>query len=510
MKKVVLCLIFILCCSGTAFASDSFAKLPETHWAYDAVRQLAADGIISESIADGQTVTRYEIASVIAKAADKALSGHCEERSAAILKKLAAEFKDELTALAVNTEKTDKRLTDIEKGIGSWNLSGSFIFDAVRSQEGGWANSGMKNEWRKEQMYLYLTRRINENTTFYSEFRMGADGAGSENSEAGMGDISEHMLTHFYIDTVIPEWNVDARIGRFGVDFEEEYGLFSDNDVIFGHFRLDGFRLQKRFNKLCATAIIGRNRRTDDDNADFRDQDNFRTHTVLDLKYQPNERCFFGATGYWFLGNDAPKDFVEMNGNTEESTGAKDWDTKTYAGYFGWEFMQGAKLIGLYYRQNNGKTVAGDYKDNPVSWKVVADLGQDLLKFGSVWLEYNRHDNNFWNTYYDRYAIAGSAHCSVGDNMPINGESTNFIFARLEREWNHKFTTGIRYAHADYGTPGYDNTYELGAYAAWKMNSAISFTLYFDHFDYGNSRVQSPVLKYGADNVIMLRTSVEF
>ena len=94
--------------------------------------------------------------------------------------------------------------------------------------------------------------------------------------------------------------------------------------------------------------------------------------------------------------------------------------------------------------------------------------------------------------------------------MPTNGESTNFIFARLEREWNHKFTTGIRYAHADYGTPGYDNTYELGVYAAWKMNSAVSFTLYLDHFDYGNSSVQSPVLKYGTDNVIMLRTAVEF
>ena len=49
------------------------------------------------------------------------------------------------------------------------------------------------------------------------------------------------------------------RVGRFTVDFEGDYGLYSDNDALFGDFRTDGFMLTKKWNTLGATAIVGRN-----------------------------------------------------------------------------------------------------------------------------------------------------------------------------------------------------------------------------------------------------------
>lgn len=507
MKKLCMGLIILLCLAAPAFAADPFAKVPAGHWAYDAVRQLASQGLISQNFNGKETVTRYEMANLIAKAVSKAEESHAKGNETELLKKLAAEFKAELEAIGKSTEKMERSIDKIERGIGSWNLAGTFIFDAVRSQNGGWTNKEVRNEWRKEQMYLYLTRRINENTTFYSEFRQGADGAGSEGSEAGMGDIAEHVLTHFYIDTELKDTSI--RIGRFGVDFEEDYGLYDDNDGVFGHFRLDGFQLQRQFSKLRATAIVGKNRTTDDDIADNRDLDNFRTHSILDLQYQPNDKFFLGATGYWIIGNSAPAGFTEVNGNTALSTGANDWGIQVYSGYFNWNFAQGAKLKGIYYRQLLGKTVAGDFKDNPQSWKVILDLDQDLLKVGSLWLEYNAHDNNFWNTFPDRYSIAGSAHCSVGDNMPMNSEMSKFIFARFERAWNDKFETGIRYAYGDYGTEGFANPYELGVYLTWHLSPAMNMRLYYDHFDYGQN--SSPAADFnGTDNVIMLRTTVEF
>jgi len=50
------------------FAANPFAEVPKGHWAYDAVEQLAADGLVSGyqdgTFKGGQLATRYEIASV--------------------------------------------------------------------------------------------------------------------------------------------------------------------------------------------------------------------------------------------------------------------------------------------------------------------------------------------------------------------------------------------------------------------------------------------------------------
>lgn len=505
LKSAVISIV-IMFLPSMSLAADSFQKLPQGHWAYDAIRQLTAKGIIPPGLANKKEATRYEVAEIICRMLEKTSESSADKRDIEQMKKLAAEFKSEIEEIGVRTDSVERRLVKMENGIGSWNLSGTFIFDAVNSREGGWTNTGAQNEWRKEQMYLYIRRRINENTTFHSEFRMGADGAGSENSEAGLGDISEHILTHFYIDTQLKDYAL--RIGRFGIDFEDEYGLYIDNDAVFGHFRLDGFRLQRQFGKLRATAIIGRNRSTDDDIADKRDLDNFRTHTIVDLKYDLNDKFFAGFTGYWFMGNDAPKGFEEMNGNTAESTGANDWGIQTYSGYLNWSFLQGAEVKGIYYRQFLGKTVAGNYKDNPQSWKIILDLKQDLLKFGSLWLEYNMHDNNFWNTFPDRYAISGSAHCSVGDNMPYNNETSKYFFANFEHSWNVKLKTGIRYADGNYGTSGIANPYEVGAYITWRMASAVRFQLIYDYVNYGQNSMEE--IRSGSDSVIMLRTVVDF
>ena len=65
--------------SGTAFAAeagaDSFSDVPQGHWAYDALDFLAKDGVI-EGMGDGtfqgnRTMTRYEMASIVAKAMQK-------------------------------------------------------------------------------------------------------------------------------------------------------------------------------------------------------------------------------------------------------------------------------------------------------------------------------------------------------------------------------------------------------------------------------------------------------
>lgn len=85
--------------SSVAFAAegaDGFSDVPKDHWAYEALDYLAKEGII-EGCGDGtfrgnRTMTRYEMASIVAKATQKgggSLGGkavcqlsHHKERSA--------------------------------------------------------------------------------------------------------------------------------------------------------------------------------------------------------------------------------------------------------------------------------------------------------------------------------------------------------------------------------------------------------------------------------------------
>ena len=66
--------------STTFAASNPFSDVPADHWAYDAVSQLAADGVIEgygdSTFQGNKNITRYEMAQMVAKAmAKKDVSG---------------------------------------------------------------------------------------------------------------------------------------------------------------------------------------------------------------------------------------------------------------------------------------------------------------------------------------------------------------------------------------------------------------------------------------------------
>ena len=94
--------------STTFAATNPFSDVPAGHWAYDAVTQLAADGII-EGYGDGtylgnRNITRYEMAQMVAKAMAKNPSG----ADKVALDRLAAEFSEELNNLGVRVSNLEK------------------------------------------------------------------------------------------------------------------------------------------------------------------------------------------------------------------------------------------------------------------------------------------------------------------------------------------------------------------------------------------------------------------
>ena len=111
MKKsliVTLALVFILGIAGTAFAAaNPFVDVPAKHWAYESVSKLAAAGIV-DGYGDGtfrgdKTMTRYEMAQIVAKAMAK--SDKADAQMKATIDKLAVEFAAELNNLGVRVAK---------------------------------------------------------------------------------------------------------------------------------------------------------------------------------------------------------------------------------------------------------------------------------------------------------------------------------------------------------------------------------------------------------------------
>ncbi len=114
-KKLATVLTGFIMTSGaasTAFAATNpFEDVPADHWAYDAVAQLAADGVI-EGYGDGtyrgdREITRFEMAQMVARAMAK--SGG----NKALLDKLAAEFADELNQLGVRVAALEKKVDNV-------------------------------------------------------------------------------------------------------------------------------------------------------------------------------------------------------------------------------------------------------------------------------------------------------------------------------------------------------------------------------------------------------------
>ena len=95
--------------STTFAAANPFSDVPADHWAYDAVSQLAADGVIEgygdSTFRGDRNITRYEMAQMVARAMAK---NDVSAADKAMIDKLAAEFADELNSLGVRVANLER------------------------------------------------------------------------------------------------------------------------------------------------------------------------------------------------------------------------------------------------------------------------------------------------------------------------------------------------------------------------------------------------------------------
>ena len=160
MKKSFVSLLTTALVTGaaaTAFAAaNPFSDVPADHWAYDAVSQLAADGVIN-GYGDGtyrgdRNITRYEMAQLIAKAMAKS---DVSAKNKALIDKLAAEFSDELNNLGVRVAKLEKH-ADMVK----WTGELRYRYWSRRAEQVN--GSTVKNNTDQLQFRLFPTAEVND------------------------------------------------------------------------------------------------------------------------------------------------------------------------------------------------------------------------------------------------------------------------------------------------------------------------------------------------------------
>ena len=271
--------------STTFAAANPFSDVPADHWAYDAVSQLAADGVIEgygdTTFRGNQNITRYEMAQMVAKAMAKTDVSAADK---ALIDKLAAEFSDELGNLGVRVSNLERNADKVK-----WNGLVEYTYTSTRHDAG--TNNGARKA-NDDDLVFRLEPKAEVNKNWDVHARLDADiKLDSDKGHDGTVDLKRVWAEGHYD-------NFNVKLGKL----PNAINLLSTTDdpysgaaVTFGKdlkVTLEAGRLD-----LDQFGDMGRNFQgqtknifTDDDTASFQ---------AINLGYAKNK--FYGNTGYEHL-----------------------------------------------------------------------------------------------------------------------------------------------------------------------------------------------------------------
>jgi hypothetical protein len=520
--QVILAILLVAISTSCSAATNPFADVPASHWAYDAISQLAARGVISGypdgSFKGSQPSTRYELASVIARSLAKVDAEKASQQDIEMLKRLVVEFRDELTTLGVKNEGIEERIGVLDKDLGGWSLSGWLRFDADFGQDttkgfyeqttgsGSSRSFHGENQFDLNHFSIFLRKRIDENTMFETWFAHQPDATG--------GALMKYNFYH--IITKLPH-DITLDIGHILFEGEKEigYGMAfdADDDSVLGNFFMDAIVLSKELSNANFKLLVGR---LNDQNAAgaFVDEDGVgqfvRATSYASPLEQffiygraeiiPNEHLRAGILAY-YLTPDEEVPNVDNTGIESDS------DLLTLGAYAGYSFVPGVELKGIYYHQSQGDSWKwnAESADDASLWRAILEINQDVLKFTSLHLEYGQWDNNFFR-FGQGFHFNGA---NLTYNTPQNDKAGTIWGVRAEQRWSDKWSTVERYFKAGFDTPGYDDTSTYSLAVTYHLNPGMSFELAYDAIDYGTGNTYDGA-RNGEDGVFRFRTLVFF
>jgi len=212
--------------STTFAAANPFSDVPADHWAYDAVAQLAQDGVIN-GYGDGtfrgqQEITRYEMAQMVAKAMAKTDVSAADK---AMIDKLAAEFSDELNNLGV-------RVSNLEKKTDNVKWTGEVRY---RFAKENWTADSYDDSTRTNQVLFRVepSAQVNENWTAKAriDYYTNADSDSEVNTEttSQRNNNGNLEVDRIYAEGVYGNTTID--LGRLPYFTNSSHGMVYDDKL---------------------------------------------------------------------------------------------------------------------------------------------------------------------------------------------------------------------------------------------------------------------------------------
>ena len=465
--------------AAPAFAANPFMDVPMNHWAYDAVSQLASRGVVS-GYPDGAfkgewKATRYEMASVVARALAYVDMNKASKQDLELLKKLVVEFKDELDALGVKVDELDARVAVLEKDIGGWKIWGELRFDAKWASETDGEYTTGDTDFTMSRFRIWLQKKVDDKVTFIA--RLGG---------------ADATFERYYVSVKLP-WDMTAWIGKWAYDWEGEDGLYGDNDAWFTDQSALGFYLSKPFAMGQFDVFVSHKEATREitgtsweqigwvgwwpfppvcDWVDEEVNDDSYYYGAR-LKFNFNEKFGLGLVGLW-------KDYTN-----DTVSSSRDWTTYWVQGFA--NFTDGIALRGRYIWQDI------DGGDRTNAYQAILQIKESVLGFTSLWIEYAKFDAGFVLDTSDPYANYGA------DVLGQNPGDAAVWFVRADQTWTDKWGTFQRYVKVDEGQYGDVTNWTFGINYWYTPN--MKMELVYDNVSYDNSAKQ-------VDTMISISTQV--
>ena len=358
--------------STTFAAANPFSDVPRDHWAYDAVTQLAADGVV-EGYGDGtfrgdRNITRYEMAQMVAKAMAK---GDMSASDRALVDRLAAEFADELNNLGVRVSNLERN-ADMVK----WNGKVQYQYTSLRPENGGKTNTN--------ELLFRLEPKAEINDHWHAIARLDAKMNPSKDDVDKAND-NKVTLARAYVQGDYDKFQV--RLGKMALSSSEGYqapgnlildSTFTGAQLSFG----DEFKAKLEAGRLSDG---------------FADTANYQSAQV---RYDKNK--FMSGVGFYRLGSS---DLTTKTTNKKER--AHIWGAD-----LGYRFDKNSFLSGSYAHANK------------------YSLGNKQKKAYQFTYEYkgaDQADKGSWGAYVSyRYLGNGAAPLATTDGAQIGSKGVEF------------------------------------------------------------------------------------
>ena len=361
--------------STTFAAANPFSDVPADHWAYDAVSQLAADGVIEgygdTTFRGNQNITRYEMAQMVAKAMAKTDVSAADK---ALIDKLAAEFSDELGNLGVRVSNLERNADKVK-----WNGLVEYTYMSTRHDAG--TNNGERKA-NDDDLVFRLEPKAEVNKNWDVHARLDADiKLDSDKGHDGTVDLKRVWAEGHYD-------NFNVKLGKL----PNAINLISTTDdpysgaaVTFGNdlkVTLEGGRID-----ASQFGDMGRNIKGQSDSKVFDSSDDTVSFQAINLGYAKNK--FYGNMGYEHM-DGATLNYENKNKDYNDSI----LSAKPYTNDKDKEYKANIWFVNAGYRFDHNSFFKAEYAQN-----TEADNYDDAYSFEYDYKGAQQQNKGSWGMY---------------------------------------------------------------------------------------------------------------